>query len=598
LKTVLVAVGGSLVTVPAAAIELGEVKVHSTLGQPLRASIAYALGPQEAISDACVTLQPNMGASGLPSVSRASMIVTDGVIAITGSSVIREPLMTMRINVRCPHTARLSREYMMFIDPAGAAAEPIAAPTAARTASQPQISAPVATQAPVSIRRHPVSVKPIAGSTRYQVQPGDSLSEIAQRVENRPVGVWKTVNIIFADNPDAFIENDPNKLKAGSWLDIPSFGTDEPVTVADEPTAVTAPVLSVPVVPAAGGTAYEPALDTTAAGSSSALADLRPGDVILDSNNPFVAPANSVGDESVVIPNTLLDGPVSTSRSPNVPVAIIRPTTTTEPATTNWMLWFAGSGLAIIAALLLFGRRFRLGSAPIAPAAAPRRQTDSDSPNIEAMGEVDVDIVNDAPSGENLTLDADLIVGTGLQEGTDVDLSQDLGFAAVMDLDLELPEEMSSIPELPKTDIVPTKRVADSSILVSEVLPDDNVDADDMTLITDNYAVSQHADYKILEQDYEDEMTATQVLNAEIVKAAKELAVRMEKDTADVATEEPLATVHELDVTAQMPAGDQEESSDNDDTGIDPTVNIEAEDKTIEMADNALQMPKDGAKTG
>ena len=595
LKSVLVAVGGSLVTVPAAALELGEVKVHSTLGQPLRASIAYALGPKEAISDTCVTLQPNMGASGFPSVSRASMIVSDGVIAITGSSVIREPLMTMRVNVRCPYTARLSREYMMFIDPAGAAAEPIAAPTAARTASQPQISAPVATQAPISIRRRPVSVKPIAGATRYQVQPGDSLSEIAQRVENRPVGVWKTVNVIFADNPDAFIDNDPNKLKAGSWLDIPSFGMNGPVTVADEPTAVTAPAaVSVPAEPAAGGTAYEPALDTTAAGSSSALADLRPGDIILDSDNPFVVPANPVGDGSVVIPDTLLDGPVSTSRSPNVPVATIRPTTTTEPATTNWMLWFAGSGLAVIAALLLFGRRFRLGSAPIAPAAAPRRQTDSGTPNIEAMGEVDVDVADDTPSGENLALDADLIVGTGLQEGTDVDLSQDFGFAAAKDLDLELPEEMSSISESPQADIVPTMRVADPSILVHEVLPDD----EDETLVTDDDAIGQDVDYTILEQDYEDEMTATQVLNAEIAKAATELTVRMEDDNADMTTKIPLATVHELDATAQNPAADQEEISDNDDTGVDPTVNIEAEDKTIEMAKNTVQMPKDGSKAG
>ena len=71
LKHVLFAVGGSLVAVPAAALELGDVKVHSTLGQPLRASIAYALGPNEAISDTCVTIQPNIAAKGLPSLNRA-----------------------------------------------------------------------------------------------------------------------------------------------------------------------------------------------------------------------------------------------------------------------------------------------------------------------------------------------------------------------------------------------------------------------------------------------------------------------------------------------------------------------------------------------
>ena len=95
----LVAVGGSLVMAPASALELSDIKVHSTLGQPLRASIAYALAPNEALSDTCVSLQPGLASGGLPSVNRASLIVVDGVIAITGSSLIREPLMTLRLNV-------------------------------------------------------------------------------------------------------------------------------------------------------------------------------------------------------------------------------------------------------------------------------------------------------------------------------------------------------------------------------------------------------------------------------------------------------------------------------------------------------------------
>ncbi|MDH5455521.1 MAG: hypothetical protein OEY37_05565, partial [Gammaproteobacteria bacterium] len=43
----LVALGGGLAATPAAALELGELTVQSSLGQPLRASIAYALAPNE-----------------------------------------------------------------------------------------------------------------------------------------------------------------------------------------------------------------------------------------------------------------------------------------------------------------------------------------------------------------------------------------------------------------------------------------------------------------------------------------------------------------------------------------------------------------------
>jgi len=624
LKSALVVVSGGLVAAPATALELGDVKVHSSLGQPLRASIAYALAPNEALSDTCVTIQRNMDSAGLPALNNASMIVTDGVIAITGSSIVREPMMTMRVNIRCPYTAQLTREYMMFIDPVGTAAAPIEA----SVASRPQLTTPKAVPAPVVTRR-PVSVEPIGESTRYQVQPNDTLGEIAQRVENRPVGVWNTANLIFDMNPDAFLDNDPNKLKAGSWLSIPSFGADAAPTVAATETADVSPVE--PVEPATTSTAYEPVVDQPAADeTANPLADLQPGDVILDSNNPFVAPISSVSDDSVVIPDTLLDGPVTTSESPNVAVATIQRPTPAEPSKTNWLLWLAGGGIAIIISMLFFGRRFRgkFGSAPIAPVVPQRRETDADTQKIEALGNVDMDIVDDSATTEDLALDADLIVGTGLQEGSEVDVAQDFGFAATTDLDLELPEEMSSGFESPGTDIIPPLRIDEQSILESEVLPEEEddydmsvmidatkmphpddvterdleaiqVDTDDEALITDDYTVSQEVDYKILEQDYEDEMTATQALNAEIQKAAEDLAVRMDDQPGDATTEMPLATVHELDVTAQMPAKDKQEISDEDDTGINPTVNMDAEGDTVEMRDeNTVEMAKGDSKAG
>jgi len=629
LKSALVVVGGGLAATPVCALELSEIKVHSTLGQPLRASIAYALAPNEALSDTCVTLQRSTAGNGLPAVNSASMIVADGVIAITGNSIIREPLMTMRVNIRCPYTSQLTREYMMFIDPAGTT-EPIAAPVATEVASRPALSTQAAPRVPVTVRRRQVDREPIGEATRYQVQPGDSLSEIAQRVENRPVGVWKTVNTIFDMNSEAFLNNDPNKLKAGSWLTIPNFSADGPATIATAYTPEAAPVEPAvdsavevaPVEPTVGSTAYEP---------DNPVADLKPGDVILDSNNPFVAPVGSASDESVVIPDTLLDGPETSSSSPNVPVAVVQPAATieaSEPAGTNWLLWLGGGGVAIIIGLLLFGRRFRdqFGSAPIAPEIPQRRASDGDTQRIEAIGDVDVDFAGDSSTFDDVELDADLIVGTGLQDGTEVDIAQDFGFAATTNLDLELPEEMSSGSDSEGTDVIPPLRTDEISILESEVLPEDDydmsvimdatkmphpddvterdleaiqVDSSDETLITGDYTVSQEVDYKIIEQDYEDEMTATQALNAEIQKAAEDLAVRMDDDGSDDTTEMPLATVHELDVTAQLPSKNQEEIGDDDDTGINPTIDMDAEEETAEMKeDSTVEMPRDSSKAG
>jgi len=576
LKHILVAVGGSLVAVPAAALELGEVRVHSTLGQPLRVSIAYALSPQETISETCVSLQANMAANGLPSVSRASMIITDGVIAITGRSIVREPIVTIQVNVRCPYMAQLNSEYMMFIDPAGTTAELIAAATAARTVSQPQVSAPIATQIPATARRRQVINKPITDATRYQVEVGDTLSEIAQRIENRPVGLWDAVNSIFQANPDAFLDNDPNKLKAGSWLSIPSFGTSEPVSVVDELSPATSPV-----EPASDDAAYEFEADVIANEPNSALVDRKPGERIPDSENPFITPIDSIFDESVLIPDTLLDIPASTSDSPKVPLAIIQPDALAEPATTNWMLWFVGSGLAIVAALLLFGRKFRIGSSPITPAEPQHRQTDSEMQKVDAIGDVDTDIVDDLPTVEIPALDVDLPIGTELQEGTEVDDAQDLSFAVATDLDFELPEEMPIVVDSSETDIIPPLCVEDSSILQSEVLP------------------SEVDDYEVLEQDYEDELTASQALKVEMQKAAEELAARLDEDVADVSIESPLATVHELDTAAQTHATDDQEISKEDDTGISPAMNMETGEETVEApANSSMKTQKSRFKAG
>ena len=589
LSSALVIVGGGFAAAPAAALELADATVHSALGQPLRASISYALGPNEAIADTCVSLVPASGGGGLPSVHKGSVAVADGVITITGSAIVREPMVSMRLSIRCPYTAHLVRDYLLFVDPAESRGAPIEAPTAAQVGSRPQLASPAALRGPGSARTQPVTRTPIAAASRYLVQPGDSLSAIAQRIDNRPVDLWAAVNAIFAANPDAFLDDDPGKLKAGSWLTIPAFGVEATLATA-EPAATAAAAVD-PVIPAADGAAYDPfALEQELEAFEEApLADLQPGDII--------APTGE-------IPDTRLEGPATVSSSPNVPVAVIRrppPAPEETVPAGNGLVWLGGAGVALILGLLLFGRRLfsRFGSAPIAPAMRQDRATDvsTDTEKVEALNELDLEIDDDAPTEENLALDADLVIGTGLQEGTDVDIASDFAFASTAELDIELTEEMADNDDTAETDIIPPINIEQSSILESEVLPSDEddeydmsvivdatqmpdpedvterdlaavaVDDDDEALITGNYTVSQEVDYKILEQDYEDEMTATQALNAEIQRAAEDFAVFRDEAQAS------LATVHELDITA----------------------NRALDDSTLEAT---VEMPKKGGKTG
>jgi murein DD-endopeptidase MepM/ murein hydrolase activator NlpD len=618
----LVALGGGLAATPAAALELGDVSVQSNLGQPLRASIAYALAPNEMLSSTCVSVSTGQSTGGLPGIGKSTVNITERAIVITGQAAVREPMLGARVTINCPYTPNLSREYMLFVDPAPVAAALRAAPPVARPETTPAVTA-VAETRPAS--RAPVNNTPIGQSTEYQVQRGDTLSDIVRRIENRTMQLWPAVNAIFAANPDAFIGNDPNRLKAGAWLTIPSLDGTAPVVSASAEPAATERVAPATTDSAPSGV-YEPGVaaetavtdaaaeplistDTAAETPQEAVADstadLKPGDVVYDYD--LVE-----STETVVIPDTEVEGPQTTAETPNVPTAVISTGARTE--STSLLAWLLGGALVIVGGLVLFGRRWRKGSGSTPFAAAATVHSSADD-TVEAAADYDID--DDSPTEENLALDADLVLGTGLDEGVEMDVAEaDFGFAATTDLDIELPFE----PEAPAsgdTDIIPPSQMNVESILESEVLPEDDdydmsvivdatkmpqpeevterdlkavaVEASDETLITDSYTVSREVDYDILEQDYEDEMTATQALNQEIERAAAEIAAEFGETDTDATSALPASTVAELDATAELPVREDTDKTAEFEASYDPndtnavTVNMSHEDKTAEM---------------
>ena len=634
----LVAVGGGLASLPANALELGEITVQSRLGQPLRASIAYALAPNEELSANCVTLGMGAAASGLPGIGRATLSIADGTILLTGKRPVREPMVAAMVNVDCPYTANLRREYLMFIDPAEPAlgSQPQVDSSAAAASATPRRNetnnAPRARTTSAAVDKSPIAV-----ADRYRVQPGDTLSQIVQRIENRSTSLWPAVNAIFDANPDAFIDNDPNKLKAGSWLAIPasvaSLGPAPASTFAQSDTSTDTVVKPVAQDPGTAGLTADIATADSSERATDTTGDLSPAVVDTTiaettSDNPFVdnqAPNN----ETVIIADTNLEGPTTVSTSPNVATAVINTETETSDYSWSWLMWLAGTGVALIVTLLLFGRLFR-GRPDEAEAIVEvpqRRATDLD-PTISQDGGIEVithtsgyTIEDDSPTAENLTLDADLIVGTGLDEGTEMEVAQDFGFGSPTELDLELPfEPEPTVPESDtgifaadddETSVMENSDVADDdeydlSVIVdaTKVPQPDDITQRDLQAVevepiddrtpTDHYTINSEADFEILEQDYEDELTATQALNKEIQRAAEQLAVdaadTVNDDydiTSEVTAATPLASVTELDATAEMPSRD-DDAGDEDETGIHEAATIEIplaeNDETAEMA--------------
>jgi hypothetical protein len=680
----LAAVGGvcGLAAVPAGALELGELTVESALGQPLRASIAYALQPDEQLHSYCVSLKSGVTGSGLPALSRARITVSDRIIRLSGEVPILEPMLGLQLVVDCPYTANLQREYAMFFNFKPAAVTRFAdsalevGQTEDLTTSKTAVAGSDTQPVRATIQKPAAAVVP-AGS-RYQVRPGDSLSGIVARIEDRPAGLWPAVEIIFAANPHAFIDGDINLIKAGSWLEIPDLyavlGTQTSPRLAaptsNSTRAMAAIDAQAPSLPDISATEYVPfdsgfvepeqsasaPVENSTTRSLPGSGELRPGDVILQGDDPFVTPVDADSSKSGNVASSVVIPDTDDSRSLANPTAqpSVQPSASRGATNGSWagLAWLGGAGIAVFLGLLLFGRtvRQRFGSTPVGAEFAGergRRRADS-ARSLRSAGEVDFAIDDNEASSPSISLDADLGLGTGLRNSADIDVNQDFGFSASEDFsgefDFEIPESAAVEPDQHPTDIIPPNRNNrdDVCILESEIPPsDDDDDEYDLSMIVDvtrqpvvdthltakdlkavpvdaadddddseEYTLSREVDYKILEQDYQEEFTTTQALNEEIARAAMELAETMgrypgsddtaempagfdDEGTAEVTSQLP--SRRETEITAEMTAslvghGDavnDELISDLDDTGVNEELTAKLphadNDVTIEM---------------
>jgi hypothetical protein len=662
----IVAAGSGLAAGSAAALELGELQVQSTLGQPLRASIAYALGANELIQDRCVSIRS--GGRELPGLHNASAKVSKGVISVTGASPVTEPILSATVVVDCPYSAHVSRNYLMFIDPqnkAGVVARPATAAAAAPVARSKLTAAPAAR-----------ATTPISPGYRYLVQRGDSLSGIVQRLEDRSVAVADAMAAIFDANPRAFINGDPDRLKAGSRLEIPSFAgasvaaapldapqvTDSPAEPRGDETAALRATTDASTYDGAETLEPDAGRQLPATEFLPEVPEPRVAETVESAAEGVVDDGATEGDYSAAhadqVTGEVVDEPgaseteasetaAETTRAGR-PAAGTRVVGSSPPAgsTWNWLIWTAVALFSAFGSYLMFWPklRARFGSRPAGPDQRVQGPSEHSVAQIVPISvpesemtvqeirptcdNVDFDLSDGSPTEENLRLDADLIDGTGFDNSGDADVNRDLGFAATMDLDMELPE--SAATEEPETDIIPPpERPEEDLIVSSEALPEDDEDEYDISIlldatkmpdpaevterdlravpiddtaqapINDDYTIVDEIGQDILQQDYEEQLTATQLLNAELNEAAADLAHSIgESDLTvggatpgededggrlvgygdDTSIEMQLTNLSGLDLTATLEA-----QNDDMDDALGLAADVETEDETIEL---------------
>ncbi|AKJ28279.1 FimV/HubP family polar landmark protein [Caldimonas brevitalea] len=193
---------------------------------------------------------------------------TDGrpYLRITSDRVVQEPFVDVILELSWA-SGRLVREYTLLLDPPttrqasntttapamssngegaasaaasrprsnGAASTDSAAPaTPARTARAPEERRPAPARAE-SARAADAPRTAGSGSEedQYTVRRGDTLSSIAGRVQRTGVSLDQMLVALYRTNPDAFIGQNLNRLKAGAVLSVPSTEQAESVSPSE-----------------------------------------------------------------------------------------------------------------------------------------------------------------------------------------------------------------------------------------------------------------------------------------------------------------------------------------------------------------------------
>ena len=107
-----------LFSVSASAAGLGEITLHSAIGQPLRATIKVSLGDNEEIERACFVVAPS-GVPELPALSPGQVALKYDserlLLTLSSTTPINDPIVALSINMGCGQSLR--RDYTLMPDP-------------------------------------------------------------------------------------------------------------------------------------------------------------------------------------------------------------------------------------------------------------------------------------------------------------------------------------------------------------------------------------------------------------------------------------------------------------------------------------------------
>lgn len=271
------AVAMGIASTDASAFALGQLKVQSALGEPLRAEIDVTeMAANEAeglkINIATAEAFKNAGVpynSALSDVKATLQRRAGGqyVVRLSGNRPLNDPFIDLLLEAN-GSSGRIVRDYTVLLDPpttrqaaasaaAAQVAPQIATPTeraapAARARRERAVPPPVVAEAPAARAAAPspspaTPVAPAAparasggGGEQVTVQRGDTASKIAGAHKPADVSLDQMLVALLLANPDAFVGGNVNRMRAGAVLDLPSAAEASAVPPAEARRTVTA----------------------------------------------------------------------------------------------------------------------------------------------------------------------------------------------------------------------------------------------------------------------------------------------------------------------------------------------------------------------
>jgi pilus assembly protein FimV len=219
----------------ALALGLGDISMKSVLNQPMQAEIDLTSARDAELSEIKVSLA-SQEAHQRAGLSKSALLnnlkftvekTPDGnaVVRVTSLDAIREPFIEFMLQLEWPK-GRLLRQYTVLVDPpVTMPAVPVAPPTPVTRAAVPLAEPVPATRIPAPAPIPAVAAPKVVTAVVNAYGPvkrTDTLWSIAEQMRpDNGVSMHQMMQALLRANPDAFVNNNINHMKAGSVLRMP-----------------------------------------------------------------------------------------------------------------------------------------------------------------------------------------------------------------------------------------------------------------------------------------------------------------------------------------------------------------------------------------